>query len=667
MNYEGFKYASTQLADLVEGQLSVVRFSDYDSVINTAEKPSLLLEEVKKRLKDENLRVLVMGNFSSGKSTFLNGLLGCPLLPMKAIPTTAVIGEIKYSDTEKIVLLPKKGKWQGGNAPFEISASDLGKYITIDHSDSENKENPFEKVFIHSPLPICKNGIEFVDSPGLNDPTSHDSVTKEYLPTADAIIYCMNSQAAYSAKDKIEIESLRSLGYTSIIFVLTCFDVLQDNDDMLGSNDAEELKDYMLKTLSPLTDLGESGIFFVNSIAAIKGKMKHDEELIQRSNFPVVEKRMEEILVNERGRIKIVRSLYDTKRINRRNGHYIADSITLANNKHLLISQQLNDALQTLAQTKNKANLIKFQLEQGISEIAKVAGEKGSLFLISDLIPNIENWVDEVEPNEEISLTDLKGSARKFTEAVVDGLKAKLNVSLGRWCNETLVKECVEKELSALLFSQTTNLSLYQNDLNTIKINLKLPIDGEEIVDKLSPSKTDNMITEEGGLFTGKYVDNITAKITEIQTVLTKQPVKIATGIVVGLVSILTPYGLSVLIGTALVSILGVGFVKDISIKSFIKNKIIAETKRLMIENKAKFSHEIYGEVRNILAKVQAEINDDLDGPINEAQRLVDEANTNMNTDGIIMQKKVQMLTQLKSNNDQIAADLDSFAETLTI
>ena len=78
MNYEGFKYASTQLADLVEGQLSVVRFSDYDSVINTAEKPSLLLEEVKKRLKDENLRVLVMGNFSSGKSTFLNGLLGCP-------------------------------------------------------------------------------------------------------------------------------------------------------------------------------------------------------------------------------------------------------------------------------------------------------------------------------------------------------------------------------------------------------------------------------------------------------------------------------------------------------------------------------------------------------------------------------------------------------------
>ena len=142
MNYESFKLARTQLADIVTKQLSVVKYSDYDSVINTAEKPSLLLEKNNKRLKEENLRVLVMGKFSSGKSTFLNGLLGRPLLPMKAIPTTAVIGEIRYNDTEKIVLLPRKGKWDEINTPFEISASDLSKYITINHSDGEYKENP---------------------------------------------------------------------------------------------------------------------------------------------------------------------------------------------------------------------------------------------------------------------------------------------------------------------------------------------------------------------------------------------------------------------------------------------------------------------------------------------------------------------------------------------
>ena len=91
MNYEGFKLARTQLANMVEGQLSVVRSSDYDSVVNTTEKPSVLLAETNKRLKDENLKVLVMGKFNAGKSTFLNGLLGRRLLPQKSIPTVKYV------------------------------------------------------------------------------------------------------------------------------------------------------------------------------------------------------------------------------------------------------------------------------------------------------------------------------------------------------------------------------------------------------------------------------------------------------------------------------------------------------------------------------------------------------------------------------------------------
>ena len=103
MNYESFKIAKEQLVNMVLGQLSVLNNTDYDSVVKTREKPSTLLAETRQRLKEENLRVLLMGKFSSGKSTFLNGLLGENLLPTKVIPTTAVISEIKYNETEKII------------------------------------------------------------------------------------------------------------------------------------------------------------------------------------------------------------------------------------------------------------------------------------------------------------------------------------------------------------------------------------------------------------------------------------------------------------------------------------------------------------------------------------------------------------------------------------
>lgn len=667
MNYEGFKLARTQLANMVEGQLSVVRSSDYDSVVNTTEKPSVLLAETNKRLKDENLRVLVMGKFSSGKSTFLNGLLGRPLLPMKAIPTTAVIGEIRYSDTEKIVLLPKKGKWQGGDTPFEISASELGKYITIDHADGDSKENPFEKVFINSPLAICKNGIEFVDSPGLDDPTSHDSVTKEYLPTADAIIYCMNSQAAYSAKDKDEIEALRSLGYTSIIFVLTYFDVLQENDEMMGTNDAQTTKEHIIKTLAPLTDLGENGIFFVNSLAAIKGKVQHDAVMLQKSNFPIVEKRMEEILVNERGRLKIIRSLYQTKSINRKNGNYISDSITLANNKHSIIAQQLANARQSLSQAQDKANLINQQVENGVRDIANIAKDKGALYLISDIIPMVDTWVNEAKPEKGISFIHLRSSIKEYTEAVIDHMKSRLSSAMSSWCKQSLVKDCIEVQFSNLLLSQKGNLSSYQEDLSRVKVDLNLPVDGEEIGDKMAPSAINRVAAAGGSLLIGDVFGAITGGLLGFKAMLTTLAAELTAGIVLGIVSLFTPVGLPAIIIGAVIAALTGARANLMSVKSNIKKKIIEETKKALGESKEKFSNEIFNAVKGTLSQVQTKIKDELNGPINEAQSLVDEANANMNSDGVAMQQKVRKLTQLKTTNDQLAADLDKFAEKFAV
>lgn len=667
MNYEGFKLARTQLANMVEGQLSVVRSSDYDAVINTTDKPSVLLAETNKRLKDENLKVLVMGKFNAGKSTFLNGLLGRRLLPQKSIPTTAVIGEIRYSDTEKIVLLPKKGKWHGGDAPFEISASELDRYIIIDHTDGGNNENPFEKVYINSPLAICKNGIEFVDSPGLDDPTCHDAVTKEYLPTADAIIYCMNSQAAYSAKDKDEIDALRSLGYTSIIFVLTYFDVLQENDEMMGTNDAQELKEHMLKILAPLTDLGENGIFFVNSLAAIKGKVQHDAVMLQKSNFPIVEKRMEEILVNERGRLKIIRSLYQTKSINRKNGNYISDSITLANNKHSIIAQQLANARHSLSRAQDKANLINQQVENGVRDIANIAKDKGALYLISDIIPMVDTWVNEANPEKGISIMNLKRSIKEYTEAVIDHMKSKLSTSISSWCKQSLVRDCIEVQFNNLLLSQKGNLSSYQEDLSKVKINLNLPVDGQAIGDKMSPSALNRAAAAGGSLLIGDIFGAITGGLLGFKAMLTTLAAELTAGIVLGIVSLFTPVGLPAMIITAILAALGSFTGNVLSIKSQVKKKIIEETKKALGESKNKFSNEIYNAVKSTLSQVQTKIKDELNGPINEAQRLVDEANANMNSDGVAMQQKVRKLTQLKTTNDQLAADLDKFAEKFAV
>lgn len=263
-----------------------------------------------RQLSDDMLRVLVMGIFNAGKSSFLNALMGQYLLPTKPIPATAIIGEVVYADKPSATLYPKKT----GSKPIDVKIEELDKYILIDHEaaskDEVQKPNPYVKMTLKYPLNSCKNGVMFIDSPGLNDPTCHDAITQEYLPQADAIIYCMNGSVAFTAFDKNEIERLRAMGYRSIIFVLTYMDVLENNDNLMGTHQADDARMHYTKILSQYTDLGASGIFFVSSLQALMGKKKQDARLLEASHFPPFEKRLEEILFNEKGRMKLLKPLY---------------------------------------------------------------------------------------------------------------------------------------------------------------------------------------------------------------------------------------------------------------------------------------------------------------------------------------------------------------------
>ena len=71
------------------------------------------LEQLRKKISSDTFKIMVMGNFKNGKSTFINALLGQEILPAYAVPTTAIINEIKYGEKPKAVLhflnpLPEK-------------------------------------------------------------------------------------------------------------------------------------------------------------------------------------------------------------------------------------------------------------------------------------------------------------------------------------------------------------------------------------------------------------------------------------------------------------------------------------------------------------------------------------------------------------------------------
>ena len=63
-----------------------------------------ILLELKEKIKNDNFKVLVIGEFKNGKSTFINSLMGEKVLPAYSTPCTAVINEVVYGKEKKAVL-----------------------------------------------------------------------------------------------------------------------------------------------------------------------------------------------------------------------------------------------------------------------------------------------------------------------------------------------------------------------------------------------------------------------------------------------------------------------------------------------------------------------------------------------------------------------------------
>src|SRR5579871_6730893 len=60
-------------------------------------QPSIrLIEEVLARMREHRFTVAVVGEFKTGKSTFVNALLGVDVVPTDVVPATATLNRMTY-------------------------------------------------------------------------------------------------------------------------------------------------------------------------------------------------------------------------------------------------------------------------------------------------------------------------------------------------------------------------------------------------------------------------------------------------------------------------------------------------------------------------------------------------------------------------------------------
>lgn len=163
--------------------------------------------EVAKAIADSNrseYTVAVIGEFSRGKSTFLNNLLGFDYLPVGDLPTTAVLTKIFNEPETSATFIDRSRK----NTRFELSRANLERFL----ADDQGKD-PEGVLQITTPMGwLQRSRIVFFDTPGAGD-----VVGKRADIIRTAINHCDSSIMAISAQAPCSMTEMEFLKENVIV------------------------------------------------------------------------------------------------------------------------------------------------------------------------------------------------------------------------------------------------------------------------------------------------------------------------------------------------------------------------------------------------------------------------------------------------------------------
>lgn len=595
MNTAVFKKTITELDGQLDKLLEIAQSTGTQQ--NIVEK----IKTLKEKNQSKSFKVLVMGEFSAGKSTMINALIGEPILPERALTATAFITEIKYGTEKKAVIYPIKKRWKGGDAPFEVPLTELRKYLLINHNigDADVKDDntiegnviasPFEKAEVFMPLDILKDGVEIIDSPGLNDPASHGDITHKYLPNVHAIIYCVNGLRAYSQSEKVVIENLFLKHYTTPMFLVTRYDnVCEDNENSGGG--PEEI-DFFRKTvtadLSKHTDLVKpqytsmldgNGIFFVSSRDAKKAKHSSpwNTELLKQSGYQDFERYLSDYLIKFKGDelskmiVNGIRTVGNDA-VKSLNEQYNAADLSLEE-----FEQRIKDIETRMESAKTQAELFvesfELELENALTELKSTCKA-----IPREAFDQIDNWRSTYQCSVKKEMLHPKRTAEAIAKEFEVHMQEQYESFVIDWTENVLMPE-VSKKMKKIGEKLKNRANDLDETINDIKVGLNLAANtspgetssaGAKIVSIVYGLLTFDVIGAGSGMVVG--MDGL------IQGIVANIGINLAILLVFG-----STVGLPVIIAGEIAQILISGGQNKAIIEKKVCNKIVEEYKRIL-------------------------------------------------------------------------------------
>ena len=193
---------------------------------------------------DELFLLVIVGEFNSGKSAFINALVGSKVAQEGVTPTTAQINVLQYGDTES----------------REVKDGELH--------------------IIKAPAPILRD-IHIVDTPGTNAVIrEHERITSEFVPRSDLVLFVTSADRPFTETERAFLEQVRGWGKKVVVVI--------NKIDILDGSQIDEIRAFVADNARALLGFSPE-IFPVSARLALKAK-QGDPTAWAASRFEALER-----------------------------------------------------------------------------------------------------------------------------------------------------------------------------------------------------------------------------------------------------------------------------------------------------------------------------------------------------------------------------------------
>ncbi|GAA3203973.1 dynamin family protein [Microbacterium terregens] len=341
------------------------------------------MDQTQERLRDPNVRVIVVGEFKKGKSKLINALVNAPACPVDDDVATSVPTSVGYAETASAAILVHHESGAPGNIERqEVALEDLSDLVSEKGNPSNERKIISAEVLL--PREILKGGLRIVDSPGVGGLDSSNSLTTlAALSSAHAVLLVSDASQEYTEP---EIQFLKHAMRVSpnVAAVLAKTDLYPD------------WRQIERIDRSHLGNVGEVPMFTVSSDLRMMAAELQDRELNDESGFPALVAHLRREVLERAEVIHERAAVHDLASV--------VDQLTMSLRSELNALEHPEDTPRMIAELEDaKARADEFR---GRSSRWQVTLSDGVADLISDMEHDLRDRLRKVQREAEKSIDE---------------------------------------------------------------------------------------------------------------------------------------------------------------------------------------------------------------------------------------------------------------------